>query len=98
MATLDIDEGVMRRLREEASRRGMTAAALAESALRRVLDAPAEAPPPSDGLPLPSWPMGPMRVDINDREAIDDLMDEEIPWLREMREETARRRAREQNE
>ena len=91
MATLDIDEGVMRRLREEASRRGVTAAALAELALRRVLDAPAEAPPPSDGLPLPSWSIGPMRVDITDREAIDELMDQEIPWLREMRENVKRR-------
>lgn len=91
MATLDIDEGVMRRLREEASRRGVTAAALAESALRRVLDAPAEAPSPPDGLPLPSWSIGPMRVDITDREALDELMDQDIPWLREMRENVKRR-------
>lgn len=47
-----------------------------------------------DTLPLPSWSIGPMRVDITDREALDELMDQDIPWLREMREETAKRRAR----
>ena len=86
MATLDIDEGVMRRLREEASRRGVTAAALAESALRRVLDAPAEAPSPPDGLPLPSWPMGQPLVDIADREALYEVLDRDDPWPREGKE------------
>ena len=51
-----------------------------------------------DTLPLPSWPMGPPLVDITDREAIDELMDQEIPWLREMREATAKRRAQEEQD
>ena len=43
--TLNIDDTVMRRLREEAARRGTTMSALVEAGIRRILD---------EGLPSPA--------------------------------------------
>jgi hypothetical protein len=71
--TLVIDDSVMRRLREEAARRGVTMSALVEAGLRRILDEPgpgAEEPPP-----LPTWDAGGARVDIADRDALYELLD-----------------------
>ena len=69
--TLNIDDSVMQRLREEAARRGTTMSALVEAGLRRVL-APAaatgELPPPLP--PLPTWDSGGHLVDIDDRDAL----------------------------
>jgi hypothetical protein len=63
----------MRRLREEAARRGVTMSELVEAGLRRIFDEPAsgpEAPPP-----LPTWDAGGARVDVADREALYGLLD-----------------------
>ncbi len=74
--TLNIDDTVMQRLREEAVRRGTTMSELVEAGLRRVLqteDAPASkrrAP-----TPLPRWRSGGARVDVADRDALYALMD-----------------------
>ena len=76
--TLNIDESVMQRLREEAARRGTTMSALVEAGLRRVL---AEPEPPSrrhSSLPpLPTWNRGGFRVDIANREELYRILDEE---------------------
>ena len=75
--TLNIDDTVMQRLREEAARRGTTMSALVEAGLRRVLggntgiDDGREPPPP-----LPTWKSGGLQVDIADREALYQKMDE----------------------
>ncbi len=75
--TLNIDDSVMQRLREEAARRGTTMSALVEAGLRRVL-APAvatgEPPPPLP--PLPTWDSGGHLVDIDDRDALYRAMEE----------------------
>ena len=75
--TLNIDDSVIQRLREEAARRGTTMSALVEAVLRRVLAAPeADEPPPA--LPtLPSWNGGQELVDISDRDALYRAMEEE---------------------
>ena len=75
--TLNIDDTVMQRLREEAARRGTTMSALVEAGLRRVLGGNTRI---DDGLeplpPLPTWKSGGLRVDIADREALYQKMDE----------------------
>jgi plasmid stability protein len=70
--TLVIDDGVMRRLREEAARRGRTMSELVEAALRRMLEA---GEPPTDLPPLPAWDSGGAVVDIADREALYQAME-----------------------
>lgn len=74
--TLNIDDGVMQRLRIEAVRRDTTMSALVEAGLRRILD---EGPESTAGdLPaLPSWKMGSEHVDVSDREALARAMGDE---------------------
>lgn len=71
--TLNIDDTVMQRLREESARRGVTMSQLVEEGLRRVLastEREREALPP-----LPCWDSGGARVDVADRDALYALMD-----------------------
>lgn len=71
--TLNIDDTVMQRLREEAARRGVTMSELVEAALRRILFASER---PRAELPeLPRWHGGGARVDVADREALYDAME-----------------------
>ena len=67
--TLNLDASVMARLKQEAARQGSTMSELVETALRRLLDAPATVP--SRPLPeLPTFHGGGHLVDIADREAL----------------------------
>ena len=66
--TLNIDDTVIRRLREEAARRDTTMSSLVEAGLRRVLDEPAVYRGDQDKLPpLPSWRGGRELVDVSNR-------------------------------
>ena len=65
--TLNIDDGVMIRLRREAARSGRTLSELVETALRGLLQARPAAP---DLRPLPSFKSGGALVDVTDREAL----------------------------
>ena len=77
-ATLNINDAVMRRLREEAARRQTTLSELVEEGLRRVLAEPTSADGPPDTLaPLPTWRAGRPLVDISDRDALYRVMEEE---------------------
>jgi hypothetical protein len=71
--TLNIDDTVMQRLREEAARRGKTMSELVEAGLRRVLDEP-EQNVDEVREPLPQWQSGGARVDVADRDALYDRM------------------------
>lgn len=74
--TLNIDETVMQRLREEAARRGTTMSALVEAGLRRVLAERAPSEGKSDALPpLPVWRSGGFKVDIANREELYRILD-----------------------
>lgn len=73
--TLNIDDSVMQRLREESARRGVTMSALAEAALRRILDE--KAATAAELPPLPSWDMGKPLVDISNREELYGVLYEE---------------------
>ena len=76
--TLNIDDSVMQRLREEAARRGTTMSALVEAGLRRVLAVPASTKGQPDDLPpLPTWNSGGFLVDIDDRDALYRALEEE---------------------
>lgn len=70
--TLNIDPGVMARLKEEAARRGTTMSALMEAALRQLLDRRVV---DGDLPPLPSFHGGAELVDVADRNALYDAMD-----------------------
>lgn len=65
--TLNIDDGVMARLKRESARTGRTMSELVEAALRRLLQ---PAPVATDLPPLPSFRSGGALVDISDREAL----------------------------
>jgi len=65
--TLNIDDGVMTRLRREAARSGRTMSELVETALRGLLQAK---PAVAEFRPLPSFNGGGTLVDIADREAL----------------------------
>ena len=79
--TLNIDDTVMKRLREEAARRETTMSALVEAGLRRILDdAPSSTSLPDDLPPLPTWNGGEPRVDIADREALDAVLGGDGPY------------------
>ena len=76
--TLNIDETVMRQLKEEAARRGTTMSALVEAGLRRILavSAPLKSKPNSPWQ-LPTWDSGGFRVDVANREELYRILDEE---------------------
>jgi hypothetical protein len=72
--TLNIDDTVMAELRREAARQGCTMSELVETALRLLFRAQRkrEALPP-----LPTFDSGGMLVDIADRDALYDAMEED---------------------
>lgn len=75
--TLNIDDTVMHRLREEAARRGATMSEIVEAGLRLVLDEGAEAKPAKKLPRLPSWSSGGATVDVSNRDALYAVMDGE---------------------
>ena len=78
--TLNLDDDLMERIRDEAARRETTVSALVEAGLRRILsDDPASASLPDRLPPLPTWNGGAARVDVADREALAAAMGDEEP-------------------
>lgn len=72
--TLNIDDGVMKRFRVEAVRRGCSMSELVERALRMLLES--ERRPDHEGPGLSTYDMGPMLVDVADRDALYRVMEE----------------------
>lgn len=77
-ATFDINETVLRGLRETAVRKDVAASVLMEATLWKLL-ASIPQPKPSKGTlePLPSWDLGGELVDVSDRDALYAAMEEE---------------------
>ena len=84
-ATFDIQDDILKRLREEAELRGTTMSALVESGILRVLDNPqilaakkkAAAKSKKPFPPIPTWKGGKFLVDINNREELYEVLDGE---------------------
>ncbi len=73
--TVNIDDTVMKRLKEEAARRGTTMSALIEAGLRIVLSEPSSSEANSlERRPLPTWDCGGFLVDISNRDELYDAM------------------------
>jgi plasmid stability protein len=70
--TLNIDDTVMARLKQEAARQGRTMSDLVETALRMLLQSTRK---PPDLPPLPTLKSGGHTVDIADREALYQAME-----------------------
>jgi len=71
--TLNIDDQVMQRLREEAARQDRTMSELVEAALRRFLDREVVQ---ETSLPdLPRWNSGGTHVDVADRDELYRVME-----------------------
>lgn len=81
--TLEIDEGVMRQLKERAARERRTMSELVETALRALLSR--DEPRAKDLPPLPVWNGGGWLVDPADRQALYELFDADDPLIQEMR-------------
>ena len=75
--TLNIDDSVMQRLREEAARRRTTMSALVEAGIRRVLGDSSHLAEKMDLPPLPSWRSGGALVDISNRDELYRVMEGE---------------------
>jgi len=72
--TLNIDDGVIAQLKREAAKRGCTMGVLVESALRLFFKESRK--PPAELPPLPTF-HGRELVDVSDREALYDVLNEE---------------------
>ncbi len=81
--TLEIDERVMRQLKERAAHEGRTMSELVETALRALLAK--EEQKPKELPPLPVWDGGGLLVDIDSREAMYELLDAEDPLIQELK-------------
>jgi len=73
--TLIIDDRIYGRIKEKAAREGRTVSELVDAALRLLLVRPS-GPKGKHLPPLPAFRMGKPRVDVADREALYDLLDE----------------------
>lgn len=69
--TLNIDDGVMARLRQEAARSGRTMSDLVETALRQLFKATRTSP---DLPALPAFKSGGHLIDVADRDALHNAM------------------------
>ena len=75
--TLNIDDTLLLRLREEAARRETTMSALVEAGLRRILEERVPHRTGQDTLPpLPTWHGGQMLVDAAKRDDLYRVMEE----------------------
>ena len=78
--TLNIDDTVMRRLKEEAARRNTTMSALVEAGLRLILvGEQASSAHVRELRPLTSWDGGEPRVDVADHALLSALMGDDEP-------------------
>lgn len=73
--TLIIDDGVMKRLKQQAAREGTTISALVDAALRLFLEQRRR--PRAELPPLPTLSSGGYLVDVSDRDALYRAMEDE---------------------
>ena len=77
--TINLPDALAEQAKARAAEEGRTFTSLVEEGLRTVLDA---ADRPAEPLaPLPTWSMGPMLVDITDKDALAELFLKEEGWI-----------------
>jgi hypothetical protein len=76
--TLNLDDGVLIKLKEEAARQGRTMSELLETALRLYFQRSRE---PRNLPPLPIWNFGGFSVDVDDRDALYEAMEGPVPHI-----------------
>ena len=78
--TFNIDDNLMRQLRVEAARRGITMTEIVEAGIRHmVANRNGNQEPKQELPPLPTKAMGMAKVDIANREELYRIFDEEKP-------------------
>ncbi len=80
--TLNIPDNIYRRVKRRAAEEGRTVSELVAEYLHHGLTAAGK---PGELPPLPSFRMGVPLVDIADREALYDAMEEDDPHIQELR-------------
>ena len=79
-ATLEIDDALMQRLREEAARRGTTVSAFVETGLKHILDECGKSALDKASLPpIPTRLSGEILVDISNRDELYRIFDQDNP-------------------
>jgi len=73
--TLVLDDALVDRVRARAKERGVSMSSVVEEAIVQMLAQPA-VPATGTLVDLPSYPMGPFLVDITDRDALYDALDD----------------------
>jgi Ribbon-helix-helix protein, copG family len=73
--TLVLDDALVDRVRARAKERGVSMSSVVEEAIVRMLAEPA-VPASREPLDLPSFPMGEFLVDITNRDALFDALDD----------------------
>ncbi len=71
--TLVLDDVLVEQVRKLAKERGTSMSSVVEDAIFRMLH---ERPAPPTRLTLPTYPLGRANVDINDRDALYDFMED----------------------
>ena len=71
--TIDLDPSVLRELRRRSAREGKTMGQIASELLARAVAGPADLPAPE--FHWSSAPLGPARVDLEDKEAVRRVLD-----------------------
>lgn len=71
--TIDLDPAVLRELRRRSAREGKSMGQVASELLARAVAEPADVPAPD--FTWTSAPLGPARVDLEDKEAVRRVLD-----------------------
>jgi hypothetical protein len=79
--TINLPDALAEQAKARAAEEGRTFTSLVEQGLRTVLDRPTDATDELLPLPTSGRPMGPMLIDITDKDALYDLLDREDGWI-----------------
>ena len=79
--TINLPDALAEQAKARATEQGRTLTSLVEEGLRTVLAGPADAGDELAPLPTSGRPMGPMIIDVADKDALHELLPEEEGWI-----------------
>lgn len=79
--TINLPDALAEQAKARAAEQGRTLTSLVEQGLRTVLDGSADAGNELAPLPTSGRPMGPMLIDITDKDALHELFLKEEGWI-----------------